>query len=165
MMLELSCLYTYIQLSAVITRPNITWYCTHHWRNWGRISIWGWTHKRHPYLALTGELWGVFCEYFGENWPWYNSTALYISSFNPYQCILHIHNIPVLLGPPSRNTIISVPALTTIQHTSSLWSSKINSDATRDWHIVACDCYHNVCIRSNRSRNSALNYKYLKFHC
>ena len=20
-----------------------------------------------PYLALTGELWGVYCEYFGEN--------------------------------------------------------------------------------------------------
>ena len=29
-----------------------------------------------PYLALTGELWGVFCYHFGENWC-YNSTALY----------------------------------------------------------------------------------------
>ena len=32
-----------------------------------------------PYLAPTGELWGVFCEDFGENWPRYNGTALYIS--------------------------------------------------------------------------------------
>ena len=30
-----------------------------------------------PYLALTGELWDVFCEDLGGNWPCYNSTALY----------------------------------------------------------------------------------------
>ena len=30
-----------------------------------------------PYLALTGELCGVYCEDFGENWPRYNGTALY----------------------------------------------------------------------------------------
>ena len=29
-----------------------------------------WTHKRHPYLALTGKLWGVFCDFFVEKWPW-----------------------------------------------------------------------------------------------
>ena len=33
--------------------------------------------KNTPYLALTGEIWGVFCEYFWENWPHYNGTALY----------------------------------------------------------------------------------------
>ena len=31
-----------------------------------------------PYLALTGELWGVYCEDFGENRPRYNGTALYV---------------------------------------------------------------------------------------
>ena len=30
-----------------------------------------------PYLALTGELWGVYCEDLGENWSRYNGTALY----------------------------------------------------------------------------------------
>ena len=30
-------------------------------------------------LALTGDLWGVFCEYLRENQPRYNGTALYIS--------------------------------------------------------------------------------------
>ena len=29
-----------------------------------------------PYLAPTGELWGVFCEYLLENWPRYNGTVL-----------------------------------------------------------------------------------------
>ena len=28
-----------------------------------------------PYLALTGELWGAFCEDLGENWPRYKGTA------------------------------------------------------------------------------------------
>ena len=29
------------------------------------------------YLALTGELWGVYCEELGEKWPRYNGAALY----------------------------------------------------------------------------------------
>ena len=33
--------------------------------------------KDTPYLALTGELWDVFCDDSGENWPRYNGTALY----------------------------------------------------------------------------------------
>ena len=34
--------------------------------------------KETPYLALTGELWGVFCEYLWEHWPHYNGTALFL---------------------------------------------------------------------------------------
>ena len=34
--------------------------------------------KDTPYLALTGELWGVFCEYLWENLLCYNGTALYL---------------------------------------------------------------------------------------
>ena len=30
-----------------------------------------------PYLALTGELWGVFCKDFEENWLYYNGITLY----------------------------------------------------------------------------------------
>ena len=30
------------------------------------------------YLALMGELWGVLDEDLGENWAWYNHTALYL---------------------------------------------------------------------------------------
>ena len=32
-----------------------------------------------PYLALTGELWGVYCEDLWENWLRYNGTALYLT--------------------------------------------------------------------------------------
>ena len=40
-----------------------------------------------PYLALTGELWGVHCEELSENWPRYNGTALY-----NYICMDRIQN-------------------------------------------------------------------------
>ena len=36
--------------------------------------------KDTPYLVLTGELLGVFCECLGVNWPCYNGTALYSSA-------------------------------------------------------------------------------------
>ena len=35
------------------------------------------TTKDTPYLALTGELWGVFRDDFGENRLRYNGTTLY----------------------------------------------------------------------------------------
>ena len=38
-----------------------------------------------PYLALTGELWGVYREDLGENWPRYNDTALYIIAQDPIE--------------------------------------------------------------------------------
>ena len=34
-------------------------------------------HITPSYLTLTGKLWGVYCEEFGENWLRYNGTALY----------------------------------------------------------------------------------------
>ena len=49
----------------------------HLYSDWCRTWIRVWNRKSTPYLALTGELWGVFCENFGENWSRYNVTALY----------------------------------------------------------------------------------------
>ena len=49
---------TKIQLSAVIMQSNITTYCIHHCRNWGRISIRGWTHTRHPIPHPNGQAMG-----------------------------------------------------------------------------------------------------------
>ena len=43
-----------------LTRSSITQYCIHHCRKWGRVSVRVWTHKVHPYCALTVELWAVF---------------------------------------------------------------------------------------------------------
>ena len=36
--------------------------------------------KDTPYLALSGELWSVFCEYFNRNWPCYKGFLLYIGT-------------------------------------------------------------------------------------
>ena len=34
--------------------------------------------KDTPYLALSGELWSVFNEYFNRNWPCYKGFLLYV---------------------------------------------------------------------------------------
>ena len=34
--------------------------------------------KDTPYLALSGELWSVFYEYFNKNWPCYKGFLLYV---------------------------------------------------------------------------------------
>ena len=39
--------------------------------------------KDTPYLALSGELWSVFCEYFNRNWPCYKGFLLYNDRRNP----------------------------------------------------------------------------------
>ena len=61
---------------AVITRFNLSRYYTRHCDNSGRKLIRYQNHKALQILTLTGELWGVYCGDFGENWPRYNDTAL-----------------------------------------------------------------------------------------
>ena len=43
--------------------------------------------KDTPYLALSGELWSVFCEYFNRNRPCYKGFLLYNESVR-----LHFNN-------------------------------------------------------------------------
>ena len=38
--------------------------------------------KDAPYLALSGELWSVFYEYFNRNWPCYKGFLLYFVLYN-----------------------------------------------------------------------------------
>ena len=42
--------------------------------------------KDTPYLALSGELWSVFYEYFNRNWPCYKGFLLYIVIFPSRSC-------------------------------------------------------------------------------
>ena len=42
--------------------------------------------KDTPYLALSGELWSVFYEYFNKNWPCYKGFLLYFW----YLCDKHL---------------------------------------------------------------------------
>ena len=43
--------------------------------------------KDTPYLALSGELWSVFCEYFNRNWPCYKGFLLYMGLYLLHSCI------------------------------------------------------------------------------
>ena len=45
-----------------------------------------------PYLALTGELWGVFRELYKEKWRYIESTLYWVSeSFGEHFCPMHMH--------------------------------------------------------------------------
>ena len=44
-------------------------YCIQYYSDWDRTKSEVELTKDAPYLALTGELWGVFCEDLDENWP------------------------------------------------------------------------------------------------
>ena len=65
------CRYKAVQSSMILhtslwqLRQNI---------NQGLIRGWSDT----LYLTLSGEQWNFFCEYFWQNWPRYNRTALYL---------------------------------------------------------------------------------------
>ena len=50
--------------------------------------------KDTPYLALSGELWSVFYEYFNRNWSCYRGFILYISlpDYNELNRGIHIND-------------------------------------------------------------------------
>ena len=74
-----------LQLGAVECRYNVVQYCkiSHKklrevGRNINQMVDPQKTPNTSPVnLALTGVLWGVFCDYVWENWPRYNGTALH----------------------------------------------------------------------------------------
>ena len=68
---------TMVQSSAVITQSNGTWYCIQTAVTEGEYKSEFESTKDTPFFALTGELWGVFSEYFGENLSRYKGTTLY----------------------------------------------------------------------------------------
>ena len=69
-------LWYLLQSSAVITRSHIVRYHINNYRNWGRISIRCWIHKRHP--IPHPNRWAMSCDYVWENLSHYNGTTLYL---------------------------------------------------------------------------------------
>ena len=67
----------YRECGAVITQCNMSWYYTQYCNHIRRTYIRLCNLKIHRYLALTGEILGVSCENFGENWLRYISIASY----------------------------------------------------------------------------------------
>ena len=80
----------FIQSGAVIWRSHKTWNITLHTslQEVRQTINQRLNQKDTPYLALTGEVWGVFREYFGWNWPRYNGTTQYIR--------WHVHVVAIL---------------------------------------------------------------------
>ena len=51
--------------------------------------------KDTPYLALSGELWSVFYEYFNRNWSCYKGFLLYSDAFSIKISLKFIHKGPI----------------------------------------------------------------------
>ena len=76
-----------IEASAILMWSNITWFWTHHCRNWGRISIWGWTHKRHHIAHPNGRamgclLWTFWRELTELQWHLTVAWTMYRTQYN-----------------------------------------------------------------------------------
>ena len=85
-----TCNLSYLQSSTVVTRSNLSRYYIRHCNNIGRKWIIFKDHDRHPIPRPNGraELWDVYCEEFGENWPRFNGTALYFAILWSYECAI-----------------------------------------------------------------------------
>ena len=55
--------------------------------------------KDTAYLALTGEMWGVYCDDLGENLPRYNGTALYSETWKKIELGKDIYTFRDFLKP------------------------------------------------------------------
>ena len=58
-----STIFPYILQTLNISRYNVTRYCTKRHKFRSKTSVTIRTYERHPYLALTGELWVSFVSY------------------------------------------------------------------------------------------------------
>ena len=70
--------------------------------------------KDTPYLALLGELWSVFCEYFNRNWPCYKGFLLYyLYGWGAYiestNCSLFHRTICMAGGPHWVHKLLFIP--------------------------------------------------------
>ena len=122
-----------LQSSAVIARSNLSRYYIRPYDNSVRKWIKYQNHNKTPYLALTGELWGVYCEEFGEKWPRYNGTALYFhlcpGCLNPIKLICKVYLHGCCMNKDVVWTCI-------IRGLSKSWDVMTWVDFTHYWHFV-----------------------------
>ena len=93
-----------------------------------------------PYLALTGELWGVFCEYFWENWPRYNGTALYHAWTNrPLGSVVTIVKYGIF-RTDFFNISCEIRPLNLILHSLAIRQDPIDDEKSALVQVMACCC-------------------------
>ena len=79
----------HIQSSAVITRSSMVRYCMNNCRNWSRMSIRWWTHKRHPIPRPNGRAMGCLFQYLWDTLQWRHNDHDGVSNHKPYGCLLN----------------------------------------------------------------------------
>ena len=113
-----------------------------------------------PYLILTGELYGVFCEDFWENWPHYNSTALFFFVF--LECLSKIYQTHLQLTCNQRFLLFTYfykkknPAILNLETCTFMITHKHYGQvflSTQCHHILCCGNAVAVCANSSYDRD------------
>ena len=79
-------------------------------------------HNRHPISRPQGELWGVYCDDFGETWPPHNSTALDIAQCkNGHQYLIQNMMYTDRTELPFCCVLISINSTHILQGNLSIW--------------------------------------------
>ena len=109
--------------------------------------------KDTPYLALPGELWSVFYEYFNRNWPCYKGFLLY-------------HDVPLVLsvGAGHVKEAFDVNHTSMYQYFCRLFSLPIRSVdyistsmvKITCWLIASSSCWHTSNIKCNAYMHTIL---------
>ena len=100
-----------------------------------------------PYLVLTGELWGVYCESLEENGQRYNGTALYEITFAyPKNLTPHNHFLPSVQS----GTNVTAESVGKERQLASLfpcsWSELTIYWRTTIWNIFIVYVYQEVVL-------------------
>ena len=82
--LSYTVLVSVVQSGAVVTRSNLSQSYTQHCTDSSRTQFILEKHNRHPFLALTGEIWVVCCENLKKS----DRVMAVPHCFNPFSCRL-----------------------------------------------------------------------------
>ena len=80
------------------------------------------------YLALMGELWGVFCEYLSENWPHFNGTTLYLNIDRLKRIIQYFVPKPTNFSLLVYALVLQDPYVAHLPQQPYCWLLKINKE-------------------------------------
>ena len=93
---------TTIQSGALMMWYNITGYCIHHYKDWGRIKTEahyksGFEYTKTPTSRPSGRAMGCLCDDLEENWPRYNGTSLHRGRPMTSKVFFHQETITIIV--------------------------------------------------------------------
>ena len=104
--------------------------------------------KDTPYLALSGELWSVFYEYFNKNWPCYKGFLLYIPSHLGWRlwdsglCLSHWVTIVALWFHMASNNLVNIGSGNGLVQLVQVMACQPSSYLNKYWFVINKDLWY-----------------------